>query len=189
MASFLSLKPLIKTSSSSVPPKNFANACRKMGLRGVGMRPLTQAVILSSTKGPVGVYAVSYGRKSTGNIHEGNATNDAVGYYFSIEYLGIEPSRITTWHFELPSQAQPTFFQWLFNKQPVPPFFSELMKAEVQIIAEMKTLARYCKESWRSRRFLDLIYEPFQRCILMILICLRFSESWSYLKHENQKRG
>ena len=92
------------------------------------------------------VYAVSYGRKSTGNIHEGNATNDAVGHYFSIEYLGIEPSRITTWHFELPSQAQPTFFQRLFNKQPVPPFFSELMKTEGQIIAEMKTLARYCKE-------------------------------------------
>ena len=95
------------------------------------------------------VYMVSYGRRSIGNIHEGNVIKDAVGHYFSIEYLGIEPSRITTWHFELPSQARPTFFHWLFNKQPVPPFFSELMKTEKQIIAEMKTLARYCKEKLR----------------------------------------
>ena len=92
------------------------------------------------------VYMVSYGRRSTGNIHEGTVTKGETGHYFSIEYLGIEPSRIATWHFELPSQAQPTFFQWLFNKQPVPPFFSELMKTEGQIIAEMKTLARHCKE-------------------------------------------
>ncbi len=92
------------------------------------------------------VYMVSYGRRSTGNIHEGTVTKGETGHYFSIEYLGIEPSRIATWHFELPSQGQPTFFQWLFNKQPVPPFFSELMKTEGQIIAEMKTLARHCKE-------------------------------------------
>ena len=95
------------------------------------------------------VYAVNYGRRSTGNIHEGNITDEGTVHYFSIEYLGIEPSRITTWHFEFPSQAQPTFFQWLFNKQPVPPFFSELMRTQAQIIAEMKTLARYCKEKLR----------------------------------------
>ena len=95
------------------------------------------------------VYAVNYGRRSTGNIHEGNITDEGTVHYFSIEYLGIEPSRITTWHFEFPSQAQLTFFQWLFNKQPVPPFFSELMKTQGQIIAEMKTLARYCKEKLR----------------------------------------
>ena len=92
------------------------------------------------------VYAVNYGRRSTGSIHEGNITGEGIAHYFSIDYLGIEPTRTMTLPFKLPSQAQRTFFDRLFNRHPMPPFFSQLMQTETRVIAEMKTLARYCKE-------------------------------------------
>ena len=92
------------------------------------------------------VYNVSYGRRNAGSIHEGNITEAGIAHYFSIEYLGIEPSRAGTLHFGVPVPAQRSFFDRLFNRQPVPPLFNHLMKTEVQVISEMKMLAQHCKE-------------------------------------------
>ena len=92
------------------------------------------------------VYAVSYGRRNTGSIHEGDITEAEVAHYLSIEYLGIEASRTGPSHFGIPARAQQSFFDRLFNRQPVPPLFNHLMKTEVQVISEMKTLAQHCKE-------------------------------------------
>ena len=89
---------------------------------------------------------MSYGRRNTGSIHEGNITEAEVAHYLSIEYLGIEASRTGTSHFGIPARAQQSFFDRLFNRQPVPPLFNHLMKTEVQVISEMKTLAQHCKE-------------------------------------------
>ncbi|MYG08859.1 hypothetical protein F4167_20040, partial [Candidatus Poribacteria bacterium] len=44
--------------------------------------------VLSHTSGRV--YNVSYGRRNTGSIYEGNITQEEVAHYLSIEYLGIE---------------------------------------------------------------------------------------------------
>ena len=100
--------------------------------------------VLSHTTGRV--YAVSYGRRNTGSIHEGDITEAEVAHYLSIEYLGIEPSRASVSHSGIPTYAQRSFFDRLLNRQPVPPLFNRLMKTEVQVISEMKTLARHCKE-------------------------------------------
>ena len=100
--------------------------------------------VLSQMSGRV--YNVSYGRRNTGSIHEGNITEAGVAHYFSIEYLGIEPSRTGTPHFGVPVPAQRSFFDRLFNRQPVPPLFNHLIKTEAQVITEMKMLARHCKE-------------------------------------------
>ena len=100
--------------------------------------------LLNQTSGRV--YAVNYGRKNTGSIHSGNITRDEVAHYLSIEYLGIEPARAATSRFEVPMEAQRSFFDRLFRREPIPPFYSQLIQTEAQVIDEMKTLARYCKE-------------------------------------------
>ena len=100
--------------------------------------------VLSQTSGRV--YAVSYGRRNTGSIHKGDLTEAAVAHYLSIEYLGIEPSRVSVSYSGIPAPAQRSFFDRLFNRQPMPPLFNHLMKTETQVISEMKTLARQCKE-------------------------------------------
>ena len=100
--------------------------------------------VLSQMSGRV--YAVSYGRRNTGSIHEGSITQEEVAHYLSIEYLGIEPSRTGTSHFEIPVHAKRSFFDRLFNRQPTPPLFNHLIKTEAQVISEMKILAQHCKE-------------------------------------------
>lgn len=100
--------------------------------------------ILSKMSGRV--YAVSYGRRNTGSIHEGNITKPEVAHYLSVEYLGIEPARVENSPFEMPAHVRHGFFERLFDRKPVPPFFSQLMRTEAQVLAEMKMLARYCKE-------------------------------------------
>ena len=92
------------------------------------------------------VYNVSYGRRNTGSIHEGKITKPEVSHYLSIEYLGIEPARVGNSPFEEPTHVRRGFFDRLFDRQPVPPFFSQLVRTEAQVLAEMKILARYCKE-------------------------------------------
>ena len=100
--------------------------------------------ILSRMSGRV--YTVNYGRRGTGSIYEGNITKEGTAHYFSIEYLGVEPGRVGNSLFGVPAHAQRTFFDRLFNRQPVPPFFNRLVQTETQVIAEMKMLARHCKE-------------------------------------------
>ena len=100
--------------------------------------------ILSHTSGRV--YAVSYGRRNTGSIHEDKITQEDVAHYLSIEYLGMDSSRASVSHSGIPAHAQRSFFDRLFNRQPVPPLFNHLMKTEAQVISEMKMLARHCKE-------------------------------------------
>ena len=100
--------------------------------------------ILSRMSGRV--YLVSYGRRNTGSINEDNITQDGVTHYLSIEYLGMDPDRIGTSRFGMPLDVQQGFFERLFSRQPVPPIFSQLMQTEAQVIAEMKILARHCKE-------------------------------------------
>ena len=100
--------------------------------------------VLSQMSGRV--YAVSYGRRNTGSIHEGSITQEEVAHYLSIEYLGIEPSRTGISHFEIPVHAKRSFFDRLFNRQPTPPLFNHLIKTEAQVISEMKILAQHCKE-------------------------------------------
>ncbi|MCY3739673.1 MAG: hypothetical protein OXH00_01495 [Candidatus Poribacteria bacterium] len=100
--------------------------------------------VLSQMSGRV--YAISYGRRNTGSIHEGNITQEDVAHYLSIEYLGVEPSRNDTSHFQIPAHAQRSFFDKLFNRQPTPPLFNHLIKTEAQVISEMKILAQHCKE-------------------------------------------
>ena len=92
------------------------------------------------------VYAVNYGRRITGSIHEGEVTQDKVAHYFSIEYLGTEPARPGVSQFEGPTGVRRSFFEKLLNKQPIPPVFEQLIKTETQIIEEMKLLARHCQE-------------------------------------------
>ena len=100
--------------------------------------------VLSHTSGRV--YAVSYGRRNTGSIHEGDLTEAEVAHYLSIEYLGIEPSCVSVSYSGIPAYAQRSFLDRLFNRQAMPPLFNHLMKTETQVISEMKTLARHCKE-------------------------------------------
>ena len=100
--------------------------------------------ILSRMSGRV--YTVNYGRRGTGSIHEGDITQEGTAHYFSIEYLGVEPGRVGNSLFGVPTHAQRSFFDRLFNRQPVPPFFNRLVQTETQVIAEMKMLARHCKE-------------------------------------------
>ena len=100
--------------------------------------------ILSRMSGRV--YTVNYGRRSTGSIHEGDITQEGTTHYFSIEYLGVEPGRVGNSLFGVPARVQRTFFDRLFNRQPVPPFLNRLVQTETQVIAEMKMLARHCKE-------------------------------------------
>ena len=100
--------------------------------------------ILSQMSGRV--YAVSYGRRNTGSIHEGNLTQESTAHYFSIEYLGIDAARASGLHPGIPAQARRSFFDRLFNRQPLPPVFNYLVQTEAQIISEMKILAQHCKE-------------------------------------------
>ena len=92
------------------------------------------------------VYTVSYGRRNTGSIHEGNITEADVAHYLSIEYLGIDATRASVSNLGIPVHAQRSFFDRLFKRRPLPPLFSHLVQTEAQIIAEMKILARHCKE-------------------------------------------
>ncbi len=91
-------------------------------------------------------YTVSYGRKATGSIQENNITEQQINHYLSIEYLGIVPPRAPALHSTLPEESNRNFFDKLFKRQFVPSFFNQLMETEAQVISEMKTLARYCKE-------------------------------------------
>ena len=100
--------------------------------------------ILSRTTGRV--YAVCYGRKDTGRIHEGEITKDGLTHYLSIKYLGIDPSRAEFSRFVVPAETQRSFFDKLFRREPVPPFYNQLMQTETQVIDELKTLARHCKD-------------------------------------------
>lgn len=100
--------------------------------------------VLSQTTGRV--YTVSYGRKVTGSIYNGEMKKDDGTHYLSIEYLGVDPSRTETSRFEMPAEAQRSFFDKLFRREPVPPFYCQLMQTETQVIDEMKTLARHCKD-------------------------------------------
>ncbi|MXV78884.1 hypothetical protein F4083_11935 [Candidatus Poribacteria bacterium] len=104
--------------------------------------------VLNHTTGRV--YAVSYGRQITGNIRQGEIRKEDMEHYLSIEYLGIDPSRAETSHFEVKTgfdsrEAQQGFFDRLFRREVVPPFYSQLMRTESQAIDDMKTLARHCK--------------------------------------------
>ena len=92
------------------------------------------------------VYAVNYGRRITGSIHEGEITQEKVVHYFSIEYLGTEPARPGVSQFGGPTAVQRSFFDRLLNRQSIPPVFEQLIKTETQVIEEMKLLARHCKE-------------------------------------------
>ncbi len=92
------------------------------------------------------VYSVSYGRKITGSIHDGNIIKGEGDQYFSIEYLGLDPSRSSTTRFEVPEDQQRSFFDRLFRRESVPSFYCQLIKTETQVVDEMKTLARYCKD-------------------------------------------
>lgn len=100
--------------------------------------------ILSRMSGRV--YLVSYGRRNIGSIREGNVTQDDVAHYLSIEYLGLDPDRVGNSRFGVPRQVQQGFFERIFSRRPVSPIFSQLIQTEAQVIAEMKTLARHCKE-------------------------------------------
>lgn len=91
------------------------------------------------------VYAVSYGRQNTGSIHQDQVRKEDMEHYLSIEYLGIDPSGADTSRFEMPAEAQQSFFDKLLRREPLPPFYSQLMRAESQVIDDMKTLARHCK--------------------------------------------
>ncbi len=104
--------------------------------------------VLNHTTGRV--YAVSYGRQITGNIRQGAIRKEDMEHFLSIEYLGIDPSRAETSYFEVKTgfgstEAQQGFFDKLFRREPVPPYYSQLMQTEAQVIEEMKTLARHCK--------------------------------------------
>ncbi len=101
--------------------------------------------VLNKTTGRV--YAVSYGRKIKGSIHEGSINKDDGDQYFSIEYLGIDPCRSATSRFSVPAEEQRSFFDRLFRREPVPSYYSQLIQTEAQVIDEIKTLARYCKEN------------------------------------------
>ena len=100
--------------------------------------------VLSQMSGRV--YAVSYGRRNTGSIHEGNITQADAVHYLSIEYLGIDAARAGVSHPEIPAQAQRSFVDRVFNRQPTPPLFNHLIKTEAHVISEMKILAQHCKE-------------------------------------------
>ena len=100
--------------------------------------------VLSQTTGRV--YAVNYGRKITGNIQKGEIKKDEAAHYFSIEYLGIDPSRAESSHYEMPAETQRSFFDKLFRREPIPPFYSQLMQTETHVVNEMKSLARHCKD-------------------------------------------
>ena len=89
---------------------------------------------------------MSYGRQITGNIRQGEIRKEDMEHYLSIEYLGIDPSGADTSRFEMPAEAQQSFFDKLFRREPVPAFYSQLMRTESQVIDDMKTLARHCKE-------------------------------------------
>ena len=67
-------------------------------------------------------------------------------HYLSIEYLRIDPSGAGTSRFEMPAEAQQSFFHKLLRRAPLPPFYSQLMRTESQVTDDMKTLARHCKE-------------------------------------------
>ena len=92
------------------------------------------------------VYMVSYGRRNTGSIHEGNITKEDVAHYLSIDYLGVDPTRVGVSRFGVPAYVQQGFFDRLFSRRPVSPLFSQLIQTEAQVLAEIKTLARYCRE-------------------------------------------
>lgn len=119
-------------------PKNGFEKCWNETIDAGGYTVLNQ---------PTGrCYTVSYGRKATGSIHENNITKQQTTHYLSIEYLGIIPERSVVFQRRFPEAAQRSFFDRFFKRQPVPPFFNHLIQTETQVIAEMKTLARYCKE-------------------------------------------
>ena len=147
MKGFLSSKDRIKTSFVvRSAGRNSVNVCRQTDLKKCWNEAVDAGgyTVLSQMSGRV--YAVSYGRRNTGSIHEGNITEEGVAHYLSIEYLGIEPSRTYTSHFGIPAHAQRSLFDRLLNRQPLPPLFSHLAQIEAQVISEMKMLARYCKE-------------------------------------------
>ncbi len=100
--------------------------------------------VLNHTTGRV--YTVSYGRQNTGSIHQDKVRKEDMEHYLSIEYLGIDPSGAATSRFEMPAEAQQSFFDKLLKREPLPPFYSQLMRAESQVIDDMKTLARHCKD-------------------------------------------
>lgn len=103
--------------------------------------------VLNHTTGRV--YAVSYGRRNIGSIHQDKVRKEDMEHYLSIEYLGIDPSEADTSRFEIPAEAQQSFFDKLLKREPIPPFYSQLMRAESQVIDDMKTLARHCKDKLR----------------------------------------
>ena len=100
--------------------------------------------VLNNSSGRV--YNVSYGRRNKGNIHEGRVHKDKSDHYLSIEYIGMDPRRGGVPNFGEPPEVPRGFFDKLFNRQPTPPFFNQLMQTEAAVTAEMKTLARHCKE-------------------------------------------
>ena len=100
--------------------------------------------VLNHTTGRV--YAVSYGQQITGNIRKGKIRKEDMEHYLSIEYLGIDPSRADTSRVEIPREAQQSFFDRLFKREPIPPFYSQLIQTESEVIEDMKRLARHCKE-------------------------------------------
>lgn len=107
--------------------------------------------ILNQTSGRV--YSVSYGRRETGSIHEGHITQEGRAHYLSIDYLGVVPARAGASPRDVPEVSQSNGFLSRLMKrlstaeeQPVPPHFRQLIDTEQQVLAEMKLLARYCKE-------------------------------------------
>lgn len=107
--------------------------------------------ILNSTSGRG--YTVSYGRRETGSIHEGVMTQEGRAHYLSIDYLGVVPASVGAVPPSIPEVPQQTgLFARLMNRlspsdePPVPPHFRQIIETEQQILAEMKLLARYCKE-------------------------------------------
>ena len=90
------------------------------------------------------VYYISYGRKNIGNSYEGKVSKDDAAHFLSIEYLGLDPSRAATLSFN--EEEKQGFFAKIFGREPVPSFYNHLIQTENQVIEEMKTLVRHCKE-------------------------------------------
>ncbi len=97
-------------------------------------------------------YTVSYARKDTGSIHEGNITQEGRAHYLSIEYLGRAHTHSSSSGWKEPVQPSSGLLGRFINRlnrqkgQPLPAHLHEMIRTEQQILDEMKALARFCKE-------------------------------------------
>lgn len=84
-------------------------------------------------------YAVSYGRRKTGNILDGKATRQPSEYYLSIRYLGIAPERYGDF---ISKTSKGTS-----RKKSLSPrtLFNMMVTREDKVIREMKSLMAHLK--------------------------------------------